>query len=244
VTCGAEIIPLFDSPSFHCGIMEPLIDKIKKVLGQVIMNPFRCPVYANVTGEPYKDIYEVIPNLSAQVANPVRWYDITKCMETCDNIEVYIEIGSQNTLSALLKRSFPLTNVVSFTRSKDISEINCSIQNKEQDKQMLSYKALVNLCFKYTVSLKNYNRDSKAFLQSKAVAKYQRLQKEIINLDSIHKKPVQNHGYQALEMLRDILSEKGVTQEEKKETINDLLADTSSHAGIADMIHHVMNDIL
>jgi len=89
--------------AFHTPLMQSAADKLAVELAGVEIAEPRCPVVANVTGEPVAGPDEIRSLLVAQVTSPVRW---TTCMNWCltRGITAFAEFGPGRVLSGLLRR--------------------------------------------------------------------------------------------------------------------------------------------
>jgi [acyl-carrier-protein] S-malonyltransferase len=96
-------LPLPVSAPFHCSLMRPAADRLAPELAAVLCGPFRFPVVANVTAEPYPGPKAVSETLVRQIVCPVRWEECIRRMKAM-NVTVFIEIGPGKVLSGLLRR--------------------------------------------------------------------------------------------------------------------------------------------
>ncbi|WP_246351724.1 ACP S-malonyltransferase [Deinobacterium chartae] len=103
---GFRIIPLKVSAPFHCSLMQPARERLAADLEAVAFRPMDFPVIANVTAEPVSDAAQVPALLAEQVTGSVRW---TECVQKLAELGAseFIEFGSGNVLTGLLKRMLP-----------------------------------------------------------------------------------------------------------------------------------------
>lgn len=96
------------SGGFHTSLMQPAQERLKKALEEVApnMQPPRCAVYMNVTGEPIaagSDPKVVLELLSRQLVNPVLWHNSVDRMIK-DGVTEFFECGPQKQIKAMMKR--------------------------------------------------------------------------------------------------------------------------------------------
>jgi len=94
--------------AFHTSLMQPAQEKLKKALDDVApsMQPPRCAVYMNVTGEPLQagsDPKVITELLNRQLVSPVLWSpSVTRMIE--DKVTEFFECGPQKQIKAMMKR--------------------------------------------------------------------------------------------------------------------------------------------
>ncbi|NIO08235.1 MAG: ACP S-malonyltransferase, partial [Deltaproteobacteria bacterium] len=86
------------SAPFHCPLMQPAADGLKKVLADVKVNPIKVGVVTNVEAEVNSDPDRVIPLLVEQVVSPVRWEESVKRLKAL-GCQRALEIGPGKVLS-------------------------------------------------------------------------------------------------------------------------------------------------
>jgi [acyl-carrier-protein] S-malonyltransferase len=94
------------SAPFHCALMAPAAERLRRVLEPVRVAPPQCPVITNVEAQPCADAARLKDLLVRQVINPVRWQE---CVETLSRLgcTMAIEVGVGRVLSGLVKRIAP-----------------------------------------------------------------------------------------------------------------------------------------
>jgi [acyl-carrier-protein] S-malonyltransferase len=101
---GAKrVLELPVSAPFHCRLMAPAAEGLKRVLSEVEIKPFSVGVITNVEADLNFDHNRVKPLLVAQAVSPVRWEASVQRMEAL-GCERAIEIGPGKVLSGLIKR--------------------------------------------------------------------------------------------------------------------------------------------
>ncbi|MBV8067350.1 MAG: ACP S-malonyltransferase [Candidatus Eremiobacteraeota bacterium] len=101
---GAKrVVPLNVSGAWHSELMEPAVERLKRV---VDASSFRIPAFdviSNVDGRPYRDVATIKKSLIRSVVDEVRWHDAAARLLTYDP-ELVVEFGAGGVLSALMKR--------------------------------------------------------------------------------------------------------------------------------------------
>jgi [acyl-carrier-protein] S-malonyltransferase len=99
-------IPLAVSAPFHCSLMTPAAEHLRKALEPVAVSPLRCPVITNVEARACSDAGRVKELLVRQVVSPVRWQE---CVEELARLgcRLAIEVGPGRVLAGLNRRIAP-----------------------------------------------------------------------------------------------------------------------------------------
>ncbi|MDD6736389.1 MAG: ACP S-malonyltransferase [Clostridiales bacterium] len=97
---GGRFVPLAVSGAFHSPFMNDAAAKFASFLADYEIKKPDIPVYANYTAAPYG---EVIPILTKQMNNPVRWQETIENMVS-DGVDCFIEVGPGKTLTNLIKK--------------------------------------------------------------------------------------------------------------------------------------------
>ena len=98
-----KAIPLKVSAPFHCSLMKPAEDEMRRVLAPILFSESKWRVVQNYAGKVLLDSNKVREHLIKQITAPVLW---TACVQRllrmgCDN---FIEFGSGRVLSGLAKK--------------------------------------------------------------------------------------------------------------------------------------------
>ncbi len=88
---------------FHCPLMRPAAEGLKKVLADVTVQPFSVGVMTNVEASVNLDRDRVKSLLVEQAVQPVRWEESVKKLEELGCTRA-LEIGPGRVLSGLIKR--------------------------------------------------------------------------------------------------------------------------------------------
>jgi len=99
----AKFIPLKVSAPFHCSLMKPAEETMRRVLTEIEFYDTATPVVQNFNAEPEKLAAQLRENLIRQVSSPVLW---TKCVEKLKVLGATktLELGSGKVLSGLIKK--------------------------------------------------------------------------------------------------------------------------------------------
>jgi [acyl-carrier-protein] S-malonyltransferase len=100
---GRKSVLLPVSAPFHCALMAPAAERLRRELDAVPVEDPTIPVVRNVDGEVARCAADVRDGLLRQVASPVRW---TTCVERlrAEGAETFVEVGPGRVLSAMIKR--------------------------------------------------------------------------------------------------------------------------------------------
>lgn len=98
-----KVVELAVSAPFHCALMRPAAEGLRKTLESVEVGPFRVGVVTNVEASLNSDSERVKPLLVEQVVAAVRWEESMKALAGlgCERV---IELGPGKVLSGLAKR--------------------------------------------------------------------------------------------------------------------------------------------
>lgn len=110
------------SAPFHCPLMRPAADGLKKVLADINIQPFSTGVITNVEATVNLDSNRVKSLLVEQAMRPVRWEESVKKLEELGCRRV-LEIGPGRVLSGLIKRITPRLSVDNFEGPRDLKKI-------------------------------------------------------------------------------------------------------------------------
>ena len=105
------------SAPFHCSLMKPAAENMKKFLQKTVFKTPSLQLISNVTALPVENDGDIKELLYKQIFSQVRWRETIEFM-TKNDINDFIEIGPGKVLSGLVKR----TNAKVLTRS--ITEID------------------------------------------------------------------------------------------------------------------------
>ncbi len=121
---GAKrVLKLPVSAPFHCPLMLPASEGLKKVLDTIQIKPFSIGVITNVEAALNRDSTKVKSLLIEQAVRPVRWEESVRCLEElgCERV---LEIGPGKVLSGLIKRISPKLKADNIETSKDLKNVS------------------------------------------------------------------------------------------------------------------------
>jgi [acyl-carrier-protein] S-malonyltransferase len=109
------------SAPFHCPMMQPAADAMKRALADVRIDAPLVPVFANVTASAVSDPDTIRALLVEQVTGMVRWRESVLAM-TDAGVERYVEFGGK-VLSPMVKRISPDVEAISVITMDDIEAL-------------------------------------------------------------------------------------------------------------------------
>lgn len=125
-----RIIPLQVSGPFHSSLMKPAAQKLTEVLEQLKINDAVIPVVANVSATEVIDASDIKRKLIEQVFSPVLWEDTVQYLLD-QGVDTFIEIGSGNVLSGLVKKVNRKVRVFTVNDSETLERTVVSIKGVE-----------------------------------------------------------------------------------------------------------------
>lgn len=96
-------IPLAVSVATHSPLMQPAKDEFVKLVQATEFTEPEIPVYANVSAEAISSVAQIRKELEEQLTSTVHWTQSIQAMINA-GIEQFVEIGSGNVLTGLLRR--------------------------------------------------------------------------------------------------------------------------------------------
>jgi len=120
---GAKrVLDLPVSAPFHCQLMRPAAEGLKRVLNDITVLPFHVGVVTNVEADINLDAGRVKSLLIEQTVRPVRWEESVKKLGAL-GCERAVEIGPGKVLKGLIKRILPAMEVDNFEAPSDIAKM-------------------------------------------------------------------------------------------------------------------------
>lgn len=120
---GAKrVLDLPVSAPFHCELMRPAADGLRRALADISVRPFAVGVVTNVEADVNLAPARVKALLVEQAVSPVRWEESVKKLAAlgCGRA---IEIGPGKVLKGLMKRIVPALEVDNFESPADLSKM-------------------------------------------------------------------------------------------------------------------------
>ena len=113
------ILPV--SAPFHCSLMQPAADAMAEALERTQPQPFRLPLFANVTAAEVTDPGEERRLLVDQVTGRVRWRESVLAMKA-SGIDHFVELGGK-VLGPMVSRTLDDVTVTSVVTMADIEAL-------------------------------------------------------------------------------------------------------------------------
>ena len=111
------------SAPFHCALMAPAAEAMRRALAEVAMKPPVVPVYANVTAGPLTDPDAIRDALVTQVTGTVRWAESVAAMAEA-GVDRFHELGAGKVLTGLVKRIAPNAAAGAVGTPDDVAAFN------------------------------------------------------------------------------------------------------------------------
>lgn len=96
-------IKLNVSAPFHCDLMLPAQEKLKKDLAEISYNDLQFPIIENVSAEENRSGERVKIALTEQVSKPVRWSQSIEILIN-NGVETFVEVGAGKVLAGLVRQ--------------------------------------------------------------------------------------------------------------------------------------------
>ena len=120
---GAKrVVELPVSAPFHCPLMKPAAEGLKRILSDVTIHPFTIGVIGNVNAEVNLDPAQIKLLLSEQAMRPVRWEESVHRLENL-GVSKMLEVGPGRVLKGLVKRITPKITVDTFEVPQDLARL-------------------------------------------------------------------------------------------------------------------------
>lgn len=85
-------------------LMMPAMASFKQALAKTrIKMPREYIVYSNVTGRPYRSVYDIRTFLSLQMIKPVQWHSVISSIHFDEGCDHFLECGAMRSQSAMVK---------------------------------------------------------------------------------------------------------------------------------------------
>lgn len=115
-----RVVPLVVSGAFHSPVMLPASQAMARVVQSVEFSEARVPVISNIAATPMRTSDEIRTELAHQIDSPVQW---TRSIEylASQGITHFVEIGSGQVLSGLIKRIVKGSATLSVATASDVA---------------------------------------------------------------------------------------------------------------------------
>ncbi len=128
---GVHFVRLAVSAPFHCKLMEPAADKLRKDLEKITFVESKLPVYMNYTSHPLEKAMDVPELLYKQAFSPVLWRQTIENMYK-DGIDTFIECGPGKTLYGLVRKTLKMAMVC---HVEDVKTLNDTLEKLQVRKE-------------------------------------------------------------------------------------------------------------
>ena len=98
-----KVIPLRVSAPFHCALMRPAAEVMRRALSAVAFSPLAFPVVANIDARPNQDPARLPDLLVRQIDGAVRWEETIQAMAEA-GVTHALEVGPGKVLAGLARR--------------------------------------------------------------------------------------------------------------------------------------------
>ncbi len=217
---GARVTYLKVSAAFHSPIMQQAADKLKDELLKYKFNPLKFPVISNVSAAPYEGVEQIVSNLTKQLVQPVQW---TKTMDyfVKKGINIGVEMGPQNVLRNIVRKTVPSIKAFSYDNSEDIEALKEELKPKANEPTVVTRSMAVAVCTRNF----NWNNDEYQAGVSIPYKKIEQMQEEI---EKSGQYPTVAQMEAALEMLKSVFETKRTPVEEQIERFEQIFNETGT----------------
>jgi [acyl-carrier-protein] S-malonyltransferase len=115
-------VPLAVSIAPHSALMSAIQRDFDEALANVDIAEANLKVVGNVGAKPLSTLEEIKADLSAQLTSRVRWTETIQYMIS-DGVETFLELGSRNVLTGLLRRIDRGVKGISLGEEKNFEEM-------------------------------------------------------------------------------------------------------------------------
>lgn len=123
---GGRAMPLPVSAPFHCQLMKPAEQGLKPHLDAIAFQTASATLYTNVEAAPITSGDAARDALARQVSRPVRW-DESVLRMVADGVTLFVEIGTGNALTGMIKRTTEGATAISVQKPADFDAARAAI---------------------------------------------------------------------------------------------------------------------
>lgn len=221
---GGAVVPLPLSPPFHSSLMADATDALQAEIARHRYFPLRWPVLSNVTAKPYPGREAFVELLTEQIQQPVLWQQTLHYLLRA-GVTQTIELGPKNVLTSLVKRNAPSIEAFSFDQREDRKKLHALFDGSAQQAHRPQF---LGRCLAIAVSTPNENPNRNEY-ETGALQPYRRLEALQANLETEGRAPTDAELRLALDLLRQILDTKRVSQEEQEDWWHVLAEETGRY---------------
>jgi [acyl-carrier-protein] S-malonyltransferase len=119
---AARVLPLQVSGAFHSPLMQPAADGLSEIINRLHFNDPKIPIVANTAARPLTSSSSIKEELMQQLNHAVQWQRSVEYMIN-NGVSNFIEIGSGNVLTGLIKRINKNVKTLNVSGTTDLNNI-------------------------------------------------------------------------------------------------------------------------
>lgn len=123
---GGRAMPLPVSAPFHCQLMKPAEQGLRPHLDAIAFQTASATLFTNVEAAPITSGDAARDALARQVSRPVRW-DESVLRMVADGVTLFVEIGTGNALTGMIKRTTEGATAISVQKPADFDAARAAI---------------------------------------------------------------------------------------------------------------------
>lgn len=123
---GGRAMPLPVSAPFHCQLMKPAEEGLRPFLAAIAFREAAGAIYTNVDASPVTSGDAAREALAKQVSRAVRW-DESIVKMVADGVTLFVELGTGNALTGMIKRTTEGALSVSVQKPADFDAARAAI---------------------------------------------------------------------------------------------------------------------
>jgi len=108
------------SAPFHCALMKPAAEKLRKDLEKMPVRDLKIPLITNVDAGSIHTADQVLTSLYRQVCSPVKWEQSVREMVRL-GVDSFVEVGPGKALSGMVRR---ITGEVHISNVEDVNAVH------------------------------------------------------------------------------------------------------------------------
>jgi len=208
------------SAPFHCPLMQPAAELMKKELEKYTFSDPVYPVLSNVTAKLYKGKEDIIENLTSQIVMPVQWVNCMVYFKMA-MIEYGIEIGPGNVLKNIMKTNVPNIEFYAYDNVSDVMVLKKYIKN--------SYIPFLSRSMGIAVSTRNKNWNVEEYREG-VIEPYNKINELQQLIEKEEREANLDEMQQAINMLLSMFKTKKTSHDEQISRFKELFCDTGTEA--------------
>ncbi len=130
---GAKrVLPLSVSGAFHSPVMEPASAGLARAVDASPMGDAAIPVISNISATPLSEAGALRAELARQIVSPVQWVKTVEWL-SAQGVGIFVEIGSGQVLSGLVKRIVKGSTTLNISAAADVERVAEDLLSRAQD---------------------------------------------------------------------------------------------------------------